>query len=304
MNYALQVLLDAVSLGSLYALSALGVGLLFGVMRLINFAHGDFITVGAYALIVPSLDITARLFIGSWAWPWMVLAIVAVVVCLALLSERIVFRPLRRADPATLLIASFALSFLLEYTLLLVYGGRPKAVNVGAGLNEQILIGDLRVPKLDLLTIVVTAVLLVALAAFMKRTSFGIQIRAASQDFRMARMLGVRADTVIATAFAVSGILAAAVSLLFIARTGILFPRMGVPLVMIAFVATVIGGMGSLVGACLGGFIVGAASALMQAVLPEDLRPNRDAFVFAIVILILLIRPEGLIRLRSSRERV
>lgn len=299
-----QHLIDAISLGSLYALSALGVGLLFGIMRLINFAHGDFIMVGAYALIVPSASIRATLYIGAWEWPMMVVAIVTIVVILALLTERMVFRPLRTADPETLLIGSFALSFFLEYLVLFVYGGRPKAINIGAALSEQFEFGALRIPKVDIVTIVVTIVLISALALFLKKTRFGIQMRAAAENFRMAQLLGVRANTVIAMAFAISGVLAAAVSLLFIARTGLLFPRMGIPLVMVAFVATVIGGMGSLVGAALGGFLVGVASVLMQVILPIAMRPNRDAFVYAIVIIILLLRPRGLIQVRATKERV
>ena len=300
----LQVAVDAMSLGSLFALAALGVGLLFGIMRLINFAHGDFITVGAYALIIPSANVYATLFIGSWEWPFMVSAVVAIVIALAVFTERIVFRPVRGADPATLLIASFALSYFLQHTILLVYGLRGKAVNVGAALNEQVLIGGLRVLKLDLVTIAVTAILLLALVAFMKKTRYGIQMRAASEDIWMARLLGVRANTVIAVAFAISGLLAAAVSLLFISRTAILIPRLGLPLVIIAFVSTVIGGMGSLVGAALGGFVVGMSSSLLQALLPLEMRPFRDALVYVLVILILLARPQGLIRVRLIEERV
>lgn len=300
----LQVIIDAISLGSLFALSALGVGLLFGVMRLINFAHGDFITIGAYALIVPSASLTATLFIGRWEWPFMVAAIVAVVVVVAILTERVVFRPMREADPATLLIGSFALSYFLQHVILLVYGARAKAVDVGTELNRQIVIGDIRVLALDIVTIVVTAVLLIALASFMRYSRFGIQMRAAAEDFRMARLLGVRANAVIAIAFAISGLLAAAVSLLFVSRTALLAPRMGIPLVVIAFVATVIGGMGSLVGAALGGFTVGVCSALLQTYLPIELRSFRDAAVYGLVILILLLRPQGLIRVRLQEERI
>jgi branched-chain amino acid transport system permease protein len=273
-------------------------------MRLVNFAHGDFITVGAYALIVPSAAASAMLFVGGWPWPLMVLATAAVVVAVALLAERIVFRPLRTADPSTMLIASFSLSFFIQYLILLVYGGRPKGVDVGSALNEQIAFGGVRIALIDLVTIGVTIAMLAGIALFITHTRFGVQMRAATQDFRMARMLGVRANVVIAIAFAISGLLAAAVSLLLVARTGTLSPRMGSQLAMIGFVATVIGGMGSLVGSVLGGFLVGVSSALLQVMLPQDLRPSRDAFVFLLVILVLLFRPQGLISLGSQRERV
>ncbi|MSP51105.1 MAG: branched-chain amino acid ABC transporter permease [Alphaproteobacteria bacterium] len=300
----LQNFIDAVSLGSLYALTALGVGLLFGVLRLINFAHANFITIGAYAIIVPSTNAIATLYIGAWHWAVMSTAVVVIVVALAVVTEFIVFRPLRRADPPTLLVASFALAYALQYITLLIYDGRPKAVDIGSNLAEQVMVGELRIPKLEILTIAVTLALIVSLALFLKRTRYGIQIRAAAEDFRMARLLGVRANTVIAVAFALSGVLAAAVSLLFLARTGMLAPRMGLPLVLIAFVATVIGGMGSLVGAAVGGFVVGFASVVLQVVLPVEIRQFRDAFVYLLVIAILLWRPAGLIQVRAITERV
>jgi branched-chain amino acid transport system permease protein len=129
-------------------------------------------------------------------------------------------------------------------------------------------------------------------------------MRAAAEDFRMARVLGVRANNVIATAFALSGVLAAAVSCLIVVQTGTVQPRMGVQLVIIAFVGTVIGGLGSLPGAALGGFLVGAASIMLQALLPPDLRAFREAFVFIAVALILLFRPQGLIPARGLKERI
>ena len=150
----------------------------------------------------------------------------------------------------------------------------------------------------------VTAVLLVALVLFLKRTSIGVQMRAAAENFQMARLLGVPANRVIAVAFAVSGLLSGTVSLLLIMQTGTLDMRMGMMPVIYAFFATVIGGMGSLPGAALGGFLVGAASVLLQSYLPTDLRPFRDAGVFTLVILTLLWRPSGLIATSANRERV
>lgn len=304
MQYAIQVAVDALSLGSLYALAALGIGLIFGVMRLINFAHGDLITIGGYALIVPSIAAIPTLFVGAWPWPLLVCGVVAILVVAALLMERLVFRPLRGADPATLLIASFSLSYFLQYTMLLIYGGRPKGIDVGSSLTQPLEFGSVAIARLDIVTVASTLALLLILGAFMKWSSIGIQIRAATQDFRMARMLGVKANAVIAGAFAVSGLLAAVVSLLVVSRVGSLEPRLGVNMALYGFVSTVVGGMGSLTGPVAGGFLVGIASVIIQAVLPESIRPVRDAFVFAIVIILLLVRPEGIVRLRSSKERV
>jgi branched-chain amino acid transport system permease protein len=301
---ALQIGVDALSLGSLYALATLGVGLVFGVLRLINFAYGDFITVASYALILPVAGAAPRVFVGRWPWPLLIATAVIVVVLLALISEFLVFRPLRTAKPAVLMIGSFALGYIIQNTIILVYGARATSVGIWSNLADAIEIGRLRVPGLELVTIVTTLGFLAGLLLFLKRSSFGVQMRAASEDFRMARMLGVRANTVIGTSFVISGILAAIVSLLFLAQVGVLSFHMGVPLMLFAFIATVIGGMGSLTGAVAGGYIVGFTSILLQALLPESLRSFRDAFVFAVVIVILILRPQGLVSPLASRERV
>jgi branched-chain amino acid transport system permease protein len=300
----LQNLVDALSLGSLYALAALGVGLLFGILRLVNFAHGDFITIGAYALIVPSFEVTAQMFIGGWNWTAMIPTITLIVVIVALLCDALVFRPLRRANAPTLMIASFAVSYVIQNGILMIYGARPKAANLWSGLDTPLLLGALRVPLLQVVTIGVTLVLMAVLTLFLRRTSYGVMMRAAAEDFRMAQYLGVRGNLVIGLAFAISGILATAVSLLYLSQTGTLAPTMGVPLALFAFVATVIGGMGSLPGAVVGGFLVGFIVIMLQAFLPEDLRVFRDAFAFTCVILILLVRPSGIIRTQAFVERV
>lgn len=300
----IQNLIDAISLGSLYALVALGIGLLFGILRLINFAHGDFITIGAYALIVPSSNVTARLLIGSWPWPIMVPVICLIVVAAALLTDRLIFRHLRRASAPTLMIASFAASYIIQNGLMMAYGARPKAVNLWSGADTQLLIRAVRVPTLEVITLAVTLVLMVAVTLFLKRTASGVQMRAAADDFRMAQYLGVRGDLVIGLAFAISGVLAAVVSLLYITQSGSLSFSLGVPLALFAFVAVVVGGMGSLVGAVVGGFAIGFIVTMLQAYLPADLRPFRDAFTFACVILVLLVRPAGLVPSRATFERV
>src|SRR5262249_28670799 len=150
----------------------------------------------------------------------------------------------------------------------------------------------------------VTAALLAATVGFLRRARAGIEVRAAAEDFVMARMLGVKANRVIALAFGLSGAMAGAVSLLFVAKTGVLDFRMGVPLAIAGFVGTVIGGVGNLVGAVLGGFFLGVASVLLQALLPEELRPARDAFLYSLVILVLLVRPQGLFVTRAAGERI
>ncbi|AFL50421.1 branched-chain amino acid transport system permease protein [Sinorhizobium fredii] len=304
MTNVVQVLIDAIALGSLYALVALAIGLVFGVMRLINFAQADYVTIGAYSLVVPTASITPPLLFGALPPALMIGCVVLTVTVLALLTERIAFRPLRSSNPTTLLISSFAVSYFLQSLLTLLHGGRPKAVSIGESLTRAVELFGIRVPGVQLLTMAVAVTLLIALVLFLKKTSLGVQLRAAAEDFQMARLLGVPANRVIAIAFAISGILGGTISLLFVIQTGMLDIRLGMMLVVYAFFATVIGGMGSLPGAVLGGFIVGIVSVLLQSYLPEDMRAFRDAGVFALVILILLVRPQGLIVTSAAKERV
>ena len=304
MQAVVQNIIDALSLGSLFALTSLGIGLIFGIMRLINFAHGDLIMIGAYALIVPSAAVAPQLFIGAWHPAAVVAAIILIVIIFAVACERLAFRPLRDADPSVLLIASFALSFFFQNMVLLIYEGRPKGVDLWPVLTDPFLLGDIRLPRLQIVMIAATAALLLLLVLFLKRTAIGRQMRAASEDFMMARFLGVRANRVIAAAFAISGLLAAVISLLFVVQNGVLKFDMGVPLVLAAFVGTVVGGMGSLVGAVVGGFVVGVASVFFQIVLPLEMRLNRDAWVYGLILVILLLRPGGIVKVKAVEERI
>jgi branched-chain amino acid transport system permease protein len=290
----LQNAIDAISLGAIYALAALGIGLIFSIMRLINFAHGELIMVGGFMLY------------GLAGQPYIVMALAAILVVsiLALGMERLAFRPLRRANPATLLIASFAVSYLVQHIVLITFGARPMGVDFMAQLGESVDIGGLRVPRLQIATIIVTLALMGGLVLFFRRSRVGVQMRAAAEDFTMARLVGVQANLVFAAAFAISGILASIVSLYLVTQTGSVSYKMGVSMVLIAFVASVIGGMGSLTGAALGGFLVGIVSVSLQAYLPTDMRPYRDAFVFLLFIAFLLWRPQGLLVRRADRERV
>jgi branched-chain amino acid transport system permease protein len=299
-----QNLIDALSLGSIYALVALGLGLLFGTLRLINFAHGDLITVGAYSLIVPSSDAAVRLFVGAFNWYALIPAVCGIVIVVALATEISVFRPIRQASAPTLMIASFSVSYIIQNGLLMIYSSRPKGVNLWPELDHQIMLGGLRLPLLQLITIAVTLALMVLLSLFLNRTSLGVQMRAAAEDFKMAQYLGVRGNRVIGAAFAISGCLAAAVSLMVLTQSGSLSYQMGVPLALFGFVSVVIGGMGNLVGSVVGGFVIGLVVSLLQAYLPPALRGYRDAFAFGIVIVMLIIAPSGLVPAKNRAERI
>ncbi|MBW0156609.1 branched-chain amino acid ABC transporter permease [Sedimentimonas flavescens] len=300
----LQVLFDALSLGSLYALGALGIALIFGVMRLVNFAHGDVIAFSVFALLWPSTDAVAIVFAGHLPWFLLIPFVLAVGAGLSVLSEIVVFRRFRHASPATMMIASFALGFVIRYFLLMLFSSRPKSISLLPALSQPVEILGARMPLLQLITILATIVMLIALSVFVRRTRFGLEMRAAAENFTMARMLGVRANRVIMGAFALSGALAGAISIILGAQTGTADIQMGGAVMLMAFIATVIGGLGSLEGAVLAGFLLGAASVVMQTVLPPEARPFRDAFVYGAVILVLLFRPQGLIAARGTKERV
>ena len=293
-HLVVEYAIDAVSLGSLFALFALGIGLLFGIMRLINFAHGELIMIGAYGVV----------FIVSPAWPVRILMILAVTIVAAVLMERIAFRHARGADADTLLVTSFAVSFFLQNLAILVFGALPRSVAIYPFLTDSVQIGNYSIPNIDIVTVCTTAFLLVALAAFLGRTRMGVQMRAAAENFTMARLLGVRANTVIATAFALSGLLAGVAAFILVEQTGIMQPTIGVTPVLAAFVATILGGLGSLTGAVLGGYFLGVLTVALQATLPLTLRPYRDAFVFGVVLVVLVVRPQGLLVHRSTYTRV
>jgi len=290
----LQYLIDALSIGGLYALAALGIGLIFGIMRLINFAYGDLLMMGAYAMFM----------MAAAVWPITILGGVVVAILVALITERIAFRPLRTADPSVLLAASFAVSFFLQNFVLMIMGGRALGVDIVPALSLHLNWGEISVSLLNLFTIALSLILMIGLSLFLNRTQMGVNMRAASEDVRMARMMGVRVNLVIATAFAISGLLAGAAAIVVLGKTGLVLPAMGLRLTLVAFVATVVGGMGSLTGAVIGGYAVGILEVVLGGLLPLALLPYREAFIFTVVLLFLMYRPGGIIKVATLEERV
>jgi branched-chain amino acid transport system permease protein len=293
MIQVLQHVLDAVSVGSIYALFALGIALIYGVARIVNFAQGEFMMIVGYVLLV-----TAGL-----GWPLQVMLAIVAGAALALLAERTAFRAVRGADETTVLIVAFGVAVFLQNFIIVTAGARARGTSFGSGLAQSLDVGGLRVPRLDIVIITVVAVVLIALTLFLRRTTKGLELRAAAEDFGMARLLGVRANGVISWAFAISGVLAGITGVLLVAQGGTLHYGMGTQPVLIAFIATVIGGLGSLSGAVIGAYLLGAVTVLLSVTLPGHLTPYRDSIVFGLVIALLLLRPEGLMRVQT-RERV
>ncbi|MCK5314162.1 MAG: branched-chain amino acid ABC transporter permease, partial [Anaerolineales bacterium] len=274
----LQFLINALSLGGLYALMALGLALIYSILKLVNFAYGELVMIGGYTLLV----------VGQVAMiPWVIVAALAIfmAVITSLLLERVAFRPVRHASANTMLITSFAVSALLQNAALLFVSPRTKAVRVPSFFIENITVGGLLIAKSNILILVVSLALLGLLTLFLTRTILGTALRAAADDFVMAQLLGIRANKVIATAFAISGCLAGVVSLFWIGRSGSVIPQIGLTPLLVAFVALVIGGMGSLTGAVVGGYLLAFVTIGLNTLLPQSLLVFRQAFVFAIVIL-------------------
>ncbi len=292
---ALQFALDTLSLGSLYALMALGLVIVYGILRLVNFAYGELVMVAGYSLYL--LD-------GS-PLPWLVMALVAVVMAIlaGIGTELVAFRPVRERSVTAVLITSFALSTLLRNAALLFISPRSRQVPLPDIFSQTVQIAGIVVPLRNLITIA-AAVLLLALFAFLlKRTVLGIALRAAASQFRMARMLGVPANLVISLAFAISGLFAGVVALLWLGRIGSVVPGIGLEPLLVAFIACVIGGMRSLPGAVVGGYLLALIDVGLNYTLPQDLLSFRDTFTFSLVIIILLARPEGLVRGPATGQR-
>jgi branched-chain amino acid transport system permease protein len=292
---SVQVGVDSISAGALFAVLALGLALLFGVMRLLNFAYGELIMVGGYTMY----------FAQDLGVVPMILITIAMVVIVSLLMELIAFRPVRHAPPLTLLITSFAISFgLQQLAFMTVAKGAQKGVSPYPWLSDQHHIVGIRLSNLEILTILIAAALLIGMTILLKRTTIGIQLRASTEDYQMAQLVGVRGNRVISAAFAITGFLAAVVCILFVLRTGALSAQMGVTPLLIAFVGGAIGGLGSLAGAALGGFTLGFLVNGVQASLPEDLSAYALMFVFLGVIGILVVAPNGLLELiQKARAR-
>jgi branched-chain amino acid transport system permease protein len=283
----LQQLINAVSVGSLYALMAIGLAMVFGILRLINFAHGDLIMVGSYATLL--LNLAGLPFWAAAA------AGVAASTLAGLLMERLAYRPIRGAHEVSMLLTSFSVTILLENLAIILFKPTSRPFPAPGFLRSVVELGQLRVAGLDLLAIAVAAVLLAGLTLFVTHTNLGISMRAASQDLLAARLMGIDVNKVIAAAFAIGSLMAGVVGLLWSSRVGKIDPLMGFNPVLKAFVATVIGGLGSLSGAVLGGYVLGFLEILLQGLLPTALTPYRDAFVFLILIALLLFRPNGIL---------
>jgi branched-chain amino acid transport system permease protein len=297
LNIDWQTLADALALGGMYALMAVGIGLVFGVLRLVNFAYGQLIMAGAYALAYAS----------DWGWSrWLgILFCFGVVLALSVLMDRLVFRPLRTQSPAVMLVATFAVAFLLQSIALLAFGPLGKIAVALAPLNRPVTIAGVDIRKIAIVSVAVTALCLLLLQLLLTRTTVGLQMRAAAMDFRTARLLGVRANRVIGGAVVISGALAAVVAVLLTVQTPLVTPDFALRDTIVVLAGVVLGGLNRPVAATLGGFSIGFASGLLGGALPTTQSQYLPSILFAAVILVLLVRPNGLFaRATGAAERV
>ena len=292
-----QVQIDALGLGAIFALMAVGIGLVFGVMRLVNFAYGQLVMAGAFALA----------FASEHDWPVGIgIALCfAVVLALSLAMERVVFRPLRSQSAAVMLIATFAVAFLLQSIALLWFGPLGKTATSLVELNRPISVGGVEIRKITIVAIVVAAVCLALLVLLLDRTSIGLHMRAAAMDFPTARLLGVRANLVSTIAVLIAGALAAVVAVMLTVQYTTVTPTFALQETILVLAGVVVGGMTRLLSATLGGFLIGYVSGLLGGALPSSQSQYLPSFVFGLVILVLLVRPDGLFtRGRGLVERV
>lgn len=294
-GFLLQFVLDVLTLGSLYALMALGLVIVYGILKLVNFAYGELIMVAGYTLYL----------LNASPFPWLAMAIVAILMAIVMgvMTEFVAFKPVRSKSVTAVLITSFAFSTLLQNAALLFVSPRARNVPLPDIFTRSVEILDVIIPIRNLITIVCAVLLLGLFSIAMKRTLLGLALRAAASQFRMARMVGIPANMIISLAFAISGLFAGVVAILWLGRIGSVVPGIGLEPLLVAFIATVIGGMRSLVGAVVGGYLLALIDVSFNYGLSQHLLQFRDAFTFTIVILILLIRPSGLIKGRETGLR-
>lgn len=284
---AVQQLINALSLGSLYALLALGLAMIYSVLRLMNFAYGELITAAGYTIYF--------IYGANLPYGLAALAGVAVSVLVSLLIEFVAFRPLRKATFATILFSSFAMSILLQNLIRQAVSPRPRGIAVPSILDSVFRIGSFRVSTLSVVTLVISLTAMALLVTFLQRTRAGIAMRAAAANFEVARLVGVRANRVISLSFVVSGLLAGIGGVLWVSRIGSVTPAMGFKPVLVSFISVVIGGLGNLWGAVIGGFVLAFLEVSLQVLLPPAARPFIDAFSLVAVVLVLGVKPEGLV---------
>ena len=280
----MEQLMNGLRTGSIYALIALGYTMVYGIAKMINFAHGDIIMVGAYTLYIG---------IALLHLPVIAAMLLTAVVCsvLGVLIEKIAYKPLRNAPPLAVLITAIGMSYFLQSVALLIFSSTPIPFKSVINL-DSVQVGSVNISGITIVTLVVTTVIMVALTLFINKTKAGSAMRAGSEDRGAAELMGINVNGTISMTFAIGSALAAVAGILYICQYQSLRPTLGALPGIKAFVAAVLGGIGSVPGAMLGGIVLGLIESLSKAYISTELA---DAIVFGVLVVVLLVKPSGLL---------
>ena len=288
----LSQLINGLNAGSIYALIAIGYTMVYGIAKMINFAHGDIIMVGAYIIWVMIAVLHMPIFLGI---------IIGVIACalLGVLIEKVAYKPLRKAPPLAVLITAIGVSYFLQSASLLIFSSSKRTFPVSFKISS-VEIGALVIPGQTILILVVTGISMLVLHLFINKTKAGSAMLAVSEDKEAAQLMGINVNAIISMTFAIGSALAGIAGVLFASSYVYVYPTMGSLIGIKAFVAAVLGGIGSVPGAMLGGILLGIIESLSKTYLSTQLS---NAIVFGILILVLLVRPSGLLG-KSKIEKV
>jgi len=291
----IKQLINGLQIGSIYALVSLGYTMVYGIVKLINFAHGDIIMVGAYIAFI-SVPVLSSMGLPVW-----LTVVPAIVFCAVtgILIEKIAYRPMRNSARISSLITAIGVSLLLQNAFMLIFSPNPRAFETVFS-TTPIQIGELNINISTIITILVSIVLMVSLQLFITKTKAGKGMVAVSEDFSAAQLVGINVDNIISMTFAIGSSLAAVASILYVSSYPQITPTMGSMLGLKAFVAAVLGGIGIIPGAMIGGFIIGIVEALTKAYISTQLA---DAVVFGILVIVLLFKPAGIFGI-NKKEKV
>ena len=286
MSSFISYLISGISLGSVYAIIALGYTMGYGIAKMLNFAHGDVIMVGAYTIIICILE-------QGFGWPLALLICVVVCALLGFTMEKLAYKPLRQSSPLAVLITAIGVSYLLQNIALLIFGSRRKFVPEFLNLGG-VTIGGITIQGLSFVIWGTTIVIMIALSLFIKKTRTGTAMLAVSEDKGAAQLMGINVNRTISITFVIGSALAGVASMLYTAKYMNVDPYTGSLFGIKAFAAAVFGGIGSVPGAMIGGLVIGLIEAFTSGFLPAGLNQASDGFAFLILIIVLVLKPSGL----------
>ena len=287
----MSILIDGLSLGAIFALIALGYTMVYGIAKMLNFAHGDIIMVGAYAIFT-TLSMSGHIVLA-------VLISVAICTVMGIVMEKLAYKPLRGASPLAVLITAIGVSYLLQSVAQIIYGSKAQSVSIGKFGTVDI--GSVKISISSIVTLLVGAVIMTLLTLFVSKTNTGRAMQAVSEDRGAAQLMGINVNRIITVTFAIGSALAACASIFYLMQIPSAEPTLGAMPGIKAFTASVIGGIGSIPGAMIGGILLGVVEKVCQSI--PALSSYTTAVEFALLIIILLVRPIGLLG-KKRREKV